>query len=286
MNFVVITPARNEAAFIGQLIECMAAQTLKPLRWVIVSDGSTDGMDDIVRGHLERHPWIELIRQPERKTRQFAGKVRAFNAGLEAVRDLPYDAIACLDADLTFEPGYFEFLIDKLSAEEQLGLVGTPFEEEGRSYDYRFVSIEHVSGACQLFRRKAFEDIGGYIPMEGGGIDHVAVLMTRMKGWKTRTFIEKKTRHHRKQGSANRGALRDKYRIGTLDYRLGGHPAWEIFRSTYQLAQPPYVIGGVLIFVGYFWSWIRRVPRPIPDELVRFRHDEQKLRIRKLLRLA
>ena len=63
MNFVVISPARNEAAFIGQLIECMAAQTLKPLRWVIVSDGSTDGMDDIVRGHLERHPWIQLIRQ-------------------------------------------------------------------------------------------------------------------------------------------------------------------------------------------------------------------------------
>lgn len=286
LPYVVVTPARNEAAFIGRLIDCMVAQTFKPLRWVIVSDGSTDGMDDIVKGYQAAHPWIELIRRPERQTRQFAGKVHAFNAGYEAVRDLPYQAIACMDADLSFEPDYFEFLVGKLGTDDTYGLVGTPFEEEGKSYDYRFVSIEHVSGACQLFRRQAFEDIGGYIPMEGGGIDHVAVLMTRMKGWKTRTFTEKKTQHHRKQGSANRGALRDKYRIGTLDYRLGGHPAWEIFRATYQLAKPPYLLGGVLIFTGYFWSWIRRVQRPIPDEVVRFRQAEQKLRLRKLLRLA
>ena len=286
MRFVVITPARNEAAFIEQLIQCMVAQTCKPLRWVIVSDGSTDGMDDIVRRYAAQHPWIGLLRTPERTTRQFAGKVHAFNAGYASVRDLPYEAIASMDADLTFEPDYFEFLVGKLAADGKLGLVGTPFEEEGKSYDYRFVSIEHVSGACQLFRRKAFEDIGGYIPMEGGGIDHVAVLTTRMKGWGTRTFTEKKTQHHRKQGSANRGALRDKYRIGTLDYRLGGHPAWEIFRATYQLVKPPYLLGGIFIFTGYFWNWIRRVPRAIPDEVVRFRQAEQKARLRKLLRLG
>ena len=86
LPYVVVTPARNEAAFIGRLIDCMVAQTFKPLRWVIVSDGSTDGMDDIVKGYQAAHPWIELIRRPERQTRQFAGKVHAFNAGYEAVR--------------------------------------------------------------------------------------------------------------------------------------------------------------------------------------------------------
>lgn len=282
MNYVVVTPARNEAAFIENLIQSMLAQTVKPLRWVIVSDGSTDGMDDVVQRHASAHPWIVLKRMPERRERHFAGKVLAFNAGYDAVRELPYEAIASLDADLTFEPGYFEFLLGKLATDAKLGLVGTPFEEEGRSYDYRFTSIEHVSGACQLFRRRCFEDIGGYVPMEGGGIDHVAVLTARMKGWHTRTFTEMKSQHHRKQGTANRSALQDKLRIGKLDYRLGGHPLWELFRATYQLAKPPYLLGGVYIFWGYFSQWLRRAPRPISDELVRFRQGEQKARLRRL----
>lgn len=286
MRYVIVTPARNEAAFIEQLVASVVSQTVKPLRWIIVSDGSTDGMDDLVRRHAAVHPWITLLRMPERKVRHFAGKVLAFNAGYAAMNDLPYEAIASLDADLTFGPDYFEFLLGKLAADEKLGLVGTPFEEEGRSYDYRFTSIEHVSGACQLFRRRCFQDIGGYVPMEGGGIDHVAVLSARMKGWQTRTFTERTTQHHRKQGSANRGQLRDKLRIGRLDYRLGGHPLWEIFRAGYQMAQPPYILGGVLIFWGYFSQWIRRAPRPVSDELVRFRGAEQKARLRKLLRLA
>jgi biofilm PGA synthesis N-glycosyltransferase PgaC len=286
LPYVIVTPARNEAAFIENLIQSVRAQTVKPLRWVIVSDGSTDGMDDIVLRHAGTAPWIVLKRMPERRERHFAGKVLAFNAGYEAVRDLPYAAIASLDADLTFDPGYFEFLLGKLAADPKLGLVGTPFEEEGRSYDYRFTSIEHVSGACQLFRRDCFEQIGGYIPMEGGGIDHVAVLSARLKGWHTRTFTEMKSQHHRKQGTANRSLWRDKLRIGRLDYRLGGHPLWELFRAMYQLAQPPYLLGGVLIFWGYFSQWLRRAPRPIPDELVRFRQREQKARLRKLVGLA
>ena len=154
-------------------------------------------------------------------------------------------------------------------------------------YDYRLVSIEHVSGACQLFRRECFEAIGGYIPIEGGGIDHVAALTARMKGWHTRTFTEKVLHHHRKQGSANRSALRNKYRIGTLDYKLGGHPLWELFRVTYQMTQPPYVIGGILILCGYLFAMMRGLPRPIPVELVRFRQREQKDRLKRLFfRLA
>jgi len=282
-GYVIVTPARNEASFIEALIRTVVSQTVTPMRWVIVDDGSTDGTDRIVRRYAEQYPWIRLLRMPERTMRHFAGKVRAFNAGYEAVQDLPYKAIASLDADLTFDPDYFEFLLSKLVADASLGLVGTPFEEEGRMYDYRFVSLEHVSGACQLFRRECFESIGGYVPMEGGGIDHVAVLTARMKGWRTRTFTGKVLHHHRKQGSANRGALRDKYRIGTLDYRLGGHPLWEIFRTAYQMTQPPYVIGGLLIFSGYFFSLMRRLPRAVPAELAEFRRREQLERIKRFL---
>ena len=121
-------------------------------------------------------------------------------------------------------------MLARFEENPRFGLVGTPFIDES-TYDYRFVSIEHVSGACQLFRRECFEDIGGYVPMKLGGVDHVAVITARMRGWKTRTFPEKHCVHHRKMGSALYGRIRAIYRIGVLDYALGGHPLWEVFRA-------------------------------------------------------
>lgn len=86
MNYVLITPARNEADYIELTIQSMIEQTLPPLKWIIVSDGSTDGTDDIVKKYLHAYPWIELVRTPERKKRHFAGKVMTFNAGYEKLR--------------------------------------------------------------------------------------------------------------------------------------------------------------------------------------------------------
>ena len=80
-TYVLITPARNESKFIELTLQSVVAQTYRPLKWVIVSDGSTDGTDEIVGKYTAEHSWIELVRMPERKERHFAGKVHAFNAG-------------------------------------------------------------------------------------------------------------------------------------------------------------------------------------------------------------
>jgi len=283
LRYVLITPARNEAAFIGRVIESVAQQTVRPIKWVIVNDGSTDSTAEIVRKYAAEHPWMELVQMPAGEQRSFAKKVHAFNAGYAKVRGLDYDAIGSLDADITFGPDYFEFLLAKLAENPRLGLVGTPFTEEEIAYDYRFVSIEHVSGACQLFRRECFEEIGGYQPVKGGGIDHIAVLTARMKGWQTRTFTEKICEHHRKMGTAERSLTAAKFADGKLDYALGGHPLWEVVRSLYQMTQKPVVIGGLMVFAGYFWSALRRPARPISEEVVRFRRNEQMKRLRKFV---
>jgi len=281
-KYVLVTPARNEAQFIELTIKSVVAQTVRPLKWVIVSDGSTDGTEEIVNKYVADHPWIELVRMPERRERHFAGKVHAFNAGYASVKHLDYDLIGSMDADISFDPDYFSFLLGKLAEDPALGLVGTPFKDK-TIYDYRFVSIEHVSGACQLFRRECFEQIGGYVPVKSGGIDHIAVITARMKGWKTRTFTEKVCLHHRNIGSAERGALNAKFRDGTLDYALGGHPVWELFRTAYQMTREPYVIGGLALLAGYVTASVRRLERPISDELVAFRRREQMQRLKKFL---
>jgi glycosyltransferase involved in cell wall biosynthesis len=282
MTYVLITPARNEARFIELTIESIVAQTIRPAAWVIVSDGSTDGTDDIVRRYAADYPWIHLVRMPERRQRHFAGKVHAFNAGLVAIADVDYDVIASLDADISVEPDHFEFLLGKLAEDARLGLVGAPFRDRF-AYDYRFVSIEHVSGACQVFRRACFEDIGGYTPVKSGGIDHIAVLTARMKGWKTRTFLDKACMHHRDIGSAEHGVLAAKFRVGAQDYRLGGHPLWELFRTGYQMSRSPLLVGGLSLLAGYVWAAVCRVERSISPELTSFRRHEQMRRLWKFV---
>ena len=277
--YVLITPARDEARFIEQTIKSVVAQTVLPLKWIIVSDGSTDGTDEIVKRYAAEYPWIELLRMPERQERNFAGKVMAFNAGYNRVRYLPYSHLACMDADISFEADYFAYLLDKACSDSRLGIVGTAFREEKMVYDYRFVSIEHVSGPCQLFRRECFEDIGGYVPIRGGGVDHVAVLTARMRGWKTRCFTEK-LYHHREMGSVKHGPLGYKFYLGKQDYRLGSHPLFEVFRVAYQMTKTPRILGGMMIAAGYVVAALTLAKRPISKELVRFRQGEQMARLK------
>lgn len=282
LTYVLITPARNEEAYIEQTIKSVIGQTLLPLKWVIVSDGSTDRTDEIVRKYLLDYPWIELIRMPEHRERNFAAKVACFNAGYERLKRSQYDIIGNLDADITFENNYFEYLLEKFSVSRNLGVAGTPFVEGTFQYDYRFVNIEHVSGACQLFRHKCFEDIGGYKPIKGGGIDWVAVTTARMRGWETRTFTDKTCRHHRKMGTGSNRLLMTKFLDGKKDFYLGGHPLWEAFRCIYQMKTKPYILNGVALYCGYLWSFLTGVERTIPRELIDFRRKEQMRRLRKI----
>lgn len=281
MKYILITPARNEAERIEMTLKSVISQTVMPVKWVIVSDGSTDGTDDLVRKYAAVHPWIELIRMPERRERHFAGKAHAFNAGFAHIKHIESDAIASLDADISFDEDYFSFLLQKLAEDGKLGLVGTPFQDGLESvYDYRFVSIEHVSGACQFFRRKCFEDIGGYVPVKGGCVDHIAVISARMKGWKTRTFTDKVCRHHRQMGTAEDSLAAARFRNGQKDYMIGNSPVWELFRGTYQMTRKPKLVGGLLLIVGYLSFWARRVDRPVSKDLVNFVRREQLQRLR------
>jgi poly-beta-1,6-N-acetyl-D-glucosamine synthase len=285
LEYVLITAARNEERYIRRTLDSMAAQTRPPVRWIIVSDASTDGTDEIINEYRQRCDWIDVIRMPEHRDRSFAAKVHCVNTGFEQVKNLRFDVVGSLDADISFAPDYFEFLLAKLAENPRLGVAGTPFVEGGRHYDYRFTNIEHVSGACQVFRRECFEEIGGYVPIRGGGIDWTAVTTARMKGWQTRTFTEKTCLHHRQMGTGSASQLKGVYRHGQKDYYLGGHPLWQLFRCGYQMARVPYIIGGLCLLAGYVSAFLHQAERPISQELMRFHRAEQMARLRRLFHL-
>jgi len=278
-TYVLITPARNEAQYIELTLKSVTAQSALPLKWVIVSDGSTDGTDEIVGRYAADRPWIELVRLPERKERDFAAKVRAFNSGYERLAGLQFDVVGNLDADVSFDDGYFAFMMNAFAANPHLGVGGTAFVEHGRQYNYQFTNIEHVSGQIQLFRRACFEEIGGYQPRKAGGIDWVAVTTARMKGWNTRTFPEKLFEHHRKMSTATQSSLMVPLKGGQKDHALGNHPLWEFFRCLYQVPQPPILIGGGMRFAGFLWAMVLHRDQQVSQELVEFTRKEQMKRL-------
>ena len=286
MKYVLITPAHNEEAFIQKTLDSVVAQTLLPERWVIVDDGSTDRTAEIVDSYEKQYPWIELIRRPRRPDRSFAGKVYAFNLGFDRVASLTFEVLGNLDADLSFEQDYLEFLMRKFSEDPKLGVAGTPFTENG-GYDSARDSFEgenHVAGGCQLFRRRCFEEIGGYVPNGAGGIDWIAVTTARMKGWKTRSFPEKRFHHYRSLGTAGRSGPAARFSYGEKDYYLGGSPLWQLFRVAYRMTKPPVLIDGLALLSGYCWAAIRRVERCVTPELVRFHRQEQMQKLRAIFR--
>ncbi len=284
LSYVLITPARNEEALIERTIQSVVKQTFLPSKWVIVNDGSTDKTSSVIQLYLADYPWIELIDLPVRRDRHFAAKVSAFNVGLEGFKGLHYDVIGNLDADVSFDETYLEFLQNEFREDRRLGVAGTIFREEGYSSETdSFEGEDHVAGGCQLFRRQCFEEIGGYRPNKAGGIDWIAVTTARMMGWKTRSFREKCFFHHRAMGTAERGRLASSFSYGEKDYYLGGHPVWEIFRVVYRMTKRPYLVNGMALGLGYLFAFARRVERPVSAELMRFHRKEQMRKLRSIL---
>jgi len=285
LNYVLVTPARNEAMYLEGTIRAVVAQAIRPVKWIIVSDGSTDRTDEIVNEYSAQHSWIELLRLPERRERQIAAKAHAFNTGYSRLKVIEFDIIGNLDADITFEPDYLEFLLAKFAENPRLGVAGTPFVEDSEhrdrhTYAHQLAQLEHVSGACQMFRRECFEEVGGYVPVKGGAIDWIAVTTARMKGWETRTFLEKTCLHHRKLGTGTDGKLMVRFRYGQKAYSVGGHPVWVLLRGLFQMRRNPAILGGVYFLSGYLVSAIARTERAVSPELAAFHRSEQMNRLK------
>lgn len=285
MPYVLITPSRNEAALIEKVIHSVTGQTVLPSKWVIVNDGSTDATANIVSQYLARCEWIELVNLPTHRDRSFAAKVQAFNAGLERVRNMPYEIIGNVDSDVSFDKDYFEFLLTRFKQDKNLGVAGTVFREVGYSSETdSFEGHNHVAGGCQLFRRRCFEEIGGYIPNEAGGIDWIAVTTARMMGWRTRSFRDKSFFHYRSLGTAERSPLASAFSYGEKDYYLGNHPVWEIFRVVYRATRKPYLLEGIALYLGYLSAFLRQIKRPVTKELMQFHRKEEMQKLRAIFK--
>ena len=285
-KYVLITAARNEEGFIENTIKSIVAQTHLPLKWIIVSDQSTDNTDNIVSEFAKNSTFIELLRINGTQNRNFASKVFAIQTAYEKVQGLDFDFIGILDADITMSRDYYEKILGKFNANEKLGLAGGGFININEGIEVKMTSHPYsVRGAVQLFRRKCYEEIGGLIPLRWGGEDGIACVAVRMKGWEVQTFENLIVYHHRTTGSVGTTYVTKRIRDGKVEYCLGYIPSFQFVKSLKRWREKPVFFSVFFRLAGYWMLKLKREKIGIPKELHEYFKYEQKSRMAESLKL-
>ena len=285
-DYVLVTAARNEENYIEKPLRAVVSQTVAPIKWIVVSDGSTDRTDAIVRGYESQHPFLKLVRVDNQSGRDFASKVFALKEGFKALKDERYDYLGILDADISFPPYYYERLLQKFEENPKLGIGGgvlMDILEDGSIVD-RHSSPWSVPGGIQFYRKACFEAIGGLLPLRLGEEDQIAEVKTRMAGYEVRAFPDLTGSHYRLTGTASSALFRTLFRNGLRDYYAGTYVPYEIVKCLKHLSHRPILLAGFCRFGGFLWAGLTRMPREIPPEVIAYLRREQRDRLLGILR--
>ncbi len=275
-QYVVISPVRDEQAYVKLTLESVIAQTIRPCEWVIVNDGSTDGTAGIIDEYARQYPWIHVVHRENRGFRKSGGGiVEAFNDGFAALARRDWDFMVKLDGDLSFEPDYFEKCFNYFEREPRLGVGGgviynvmpdgtRQLEPGGPQF--------HVRGATKIYRRACWDGLGGFWPAPGW--DTLDEVKANMLGWTTRSFPDLPLLQHRITGAAD-GAWRDLVKNGKSDYISGYHPLFILAKCVSRLGGRPYVIGSLALLYGFLSGYLQRLPQVNDTKLIAYLRHQQ-----------
>jgi biofilm PGA synthesis N-glycosyltransferase PgaC len=273
-RYLLVSPCRDEAAFIRRTLDSVAAQSVPPTLWVIVDDGSRDETPAILAEYAKRLPWLRVVRRTDRGGRSVGpGVIEAFYQGLEGVNLDDFDYVCKLDADLVMPPRYFELLMQRMEREPRLGTCsGKPWftHPETGALVPETMGNEMSVGASKFYRVSCFREIGGFVrQVMWDGIDcHRA----RMLGWIAEATEDEELRflHLRPMGTSHKGIWTGRVRAGFGQYFMGTSPLFYVASAIYRLPKYPPLIGSLAMLWGYFSSAAKSLPRYDDLEFRRF----------------
>jgi glycosyltransferase involved in cell wall biosynthesis len=280
-SYVLLTAAKDEEAYIGDVINHVIHQTVRPRAWFIIDDGSLDRTTAIVTKFAADYPFIHLQSAAARQGRSFGSQYKAINAAYELARPLDFEFLGVVDADQAPEsPTYYESLFADFDRNPKLGMTsGYIYERDGAGvWKVRPSNSRDSTAASALFRRTCYDEIGGYTPLSYGGSDALAQLEARRRGWEVATRPDLPILHYRPTSSAG-GIWRGRFREGMMDGSFGTLPVFEILKCTRRLKSRPLLLGSFVRFGGYLWWRMTRKPLLSPDQ-VAFLRQIQRAKIR------
>jgi glycosyltransferase involved in cell wall biosynthesis len=282
IRYIIISPVKNEAEYIHRTIESVVSQTIRPARWIIVNDGSTDGTGRIVAEAAARNSWIKSVERENCGVRRAgSGVVEAFYSGFELLENDHWDFLVKLDGDLSFEPDYFERCFARFDKEPRLGIAGglvliRDAVDGSLSVESKMDPAYHVRGATKIYRRECWRDIDGLVNEVGW--DTVDELKANMFGWSTRTLPDVKVVHHRPSGAAY-GTWRTWVKNGRANYVSGYHPVFMLLKCISRIFERPYGMAALGLWVGYWCGYAKRMWRVDDPAFVRYFRRQQLRRL-------
>lgn len=258
-HYIIISPVRDEERYLPATIECIVQQSIRPVRYVLVDDGSTDQTPEIIKAAAEKHSWIVYVKREDRGKRQVGpGVIEAFYEGFSHVSEVECDYICKMDGDLTVDPIYFQTLMEHFETDAVLGAASGKLFMRGEedSLIEERIADESVLGGVLCLRRQCFEDIGGFVHQVMW--DGIAFHRCRMAGWRTQSFRnpELVIIDHRQMGSSQKSIYHGRIRWGWGQYFMGTHSLYILAVGCYRMLERPFIIGGILIISGYIKGWI------------------------------
>ncbi len=240
----------------------MCGQTLKPLWWIIVDDGSTDRTGKLIDDAAAKNPWIKAVHRKDRGSRQAgSGVIAAFYDGYALIARDNWDYVVKLDGDLSFSTGYFADCLREFEIDHKLGIAGGTCCKLVNSETVPEFTREpsfHVRGPTKIYRRECFEAIGGLIVAPGW--DTVDLIKANMLGWKSATFPHIQLIHHRPTGGAY-GSWNDCVKNGLANYITGYHPLFMFCKCIRRLFCRPCNWQVVGLGWGFLKGYLKRVPQ-------------------------
>jgi biofilm PGA synthesis N-glycosyltransferase PgaC len=280
INYVVVTPVRNEAKHVQFTIDSMISQTVRAAHWVIVNDGSSDETGRIAEEAARVHRWIRVVNRADRGFRNPGGGiVDAFYEGYRLIEEEPWNYVVKLDGDLSFRPDYFEKCFAHFEVDQQLGITGgTICAERGGVLEVEAKNDPafHVRGATKIYRRGCWLGIGGLI--HASGWDTMDEVKANMLGWNTRTISGINAIHHRLTGAAS-GAWKDRTKNGTGCYITGYHPLFMLLKCLKRMGEKPYIVGGCGFLFGFLKGYVKQIPQVEDKALIRYFRQQQMNRL-------
>ena len=271
-KFAIVTPVKDEINYFPKTIKSILSQEVKPQKWIIIDDGSTDGTTAIIKKAEKENDWIEGIYRESNKDRKPGGEF-VLGIGLEKLNLDDYEFIVRMDGDLKFKSNYFKVLFEKFDSNPNLGIAsGVCFiTRNGKEIEEKHPRF-HTRGPLKTYRTQCYKDIGGLLNCLGW--DSIDELKANMLNWNTQSFPELKINHLKKTGD-RAGIFKAGIYKGIAEYNSGSHPLFIIAKALYIILFLHYKFDSIGLLRGYFSSLIQRKPRQIDKNLVKFIRKQQ-----------
>lgn len=181
---IVIT-ACNFEDYIGECVDSALAQDYDSFEVIIVDDCSTDKTWDIVKSYGQKIR-RKRFKQPGGKIH---GIVRSRNEGVKLAKG---QFVTCLDGDDKIRPNFLSKLVPVLEGDGAMGIAYSDFEvfgtQEGTvhtaKFDFERLKRGNFIPCCNLFRKKAWERVGGCKPVGESWEDYNTWLTITERGWR------------------------------------------------------------------------------------------------------